>query len=132
MYSGMRGTSVTARGEPTGMGCEWRATTSRCAIEQPADGSGEPSDGRFPMSSVRVAVIQAAPVVFDVPRTLARLHELAHAAARQGARLAVFPEAFVSAYPKGMDFGARLGMRTAEGREDFRRYFAGAIDVPGP
>jgi len=51
--------------------------------------------------------------------------------ARQGAKLAVFPEAFVSAYPKGLDFGARLGLRTAEGREDFRRYYDSAIEVPG-
>jgi nitrilase len=31
-----------------------------------------------------------------------------------------------------MDFGAVVGSRTAEGREQFRRYWAGAIDVPGP
>ena len=82
------------------------------------------------MSMLRVAVVQAAPVVFDVPRTLAKLHDLTSDAGRRGARLAVFPEAFVSAYPKGLDFGARMGMRSAEGREDFRRYFDSAIDVP--
>lgn len=44
----------------------------------------------------------------------------------------MFPEAFVGGYPKGLDFGARLGSRTPEGREDFRRYFETAIDLPGP
>jgi nitrilase len=44
----------------------------------------------------------------------------------------VFPEAFVGGYPKGIDFGARLGMRSPEGREDFRRYYESAIDLPGP
>jgi len=78
------------------------------------------------------AVVQAAPVAFDRERTLAKLADLAADAARRGARLAVFPEAFVSAYPKGLDFGARVGMRTREGREDFRRYFDSAVDVPGP
>jgi nitrilase len=84
------------------------------------------------MSPIRAAVVQAAPVVFDVPRTLAKLRDLAADAARQGARLAVFPEAFVAAYPKGLGFGARMGMRSPEGREEFRRYFDSAIDVPGP
>jgi nitrilase len=78
------------------------------------------------------AVVQAAPVPFDRDRTLGKLRDLAADAARRGAKLAVFPEAFVSAYPKGLDFGARVGMRTREGREDFRRYFDSAVDVPGP
>src|SRR3989304_754068 len=78
------------------------------------------------------AVVQAAPVPFERERTLEKLRGLAADAARRGARLVVFPEAFVSAYPKGLDFGARVGMRTREGREDFRRYFDSAVDVPGP
>ena len=78
------------------------------------------------------AVVQAAPVAFERERTLEKLRGLAAGAARRGARLAVFPEAFVSAYPKGLDFGARVGMRSREGREDFRRYFDSAVDVPGP
>lgn len=81
---------------------------------------------------VKAAVVQAAPVVFDVARTLDKLADLTADAARQGAELVVFPEAFVSAYPKGLDFGARLGMRSPEGREDFRRYFESAIDLPSP
>jgi nitrilase len=84
------------------------------------------------MNPFRVAVVQASPVVFDVPRTLAKLRDLTANAAAQGARLAVFPEAFVSAYPKGLGFGARMGMRSPEGREEFRRYFDSAIAVPGP
>jgi nitrilase len=43
----------------------------------------------------------------------------------------VFPEAFLGGYPKGLDFGARLGSRSAEGRVIFRRYYESAIDVPG-
>jgi nitrilase len=84
------------------------------------------------LSLLRVAVVQAAPVVFDVGRTVGKLRDLAADAARQGARLALFPEAFVSAYPKGLGFGARMGMRSPEGREEFRRYFDSAVAVPGP
>lgn len=78
------------------------------------------------------AVVQAAPVVFDTARTLEKLRDLTSDAAATGAKLAVFPESFVSAYPKGLDFGARIGMRAPEGREDFRRYWESSIDVPGP
>ena len=86
------------------------------------------------MTAFTAAVVQAAPVGFDVPRTLDKLADLTADAARRGAKLAVFPEAFISAYPKGLDFGARVGMRApgAHGRDMFRRYFESAIDVPGP
>ncbi|MBA3898455.1 MAG: nitrilase [Sphingomonadaceae bacterium] len=80
----------------------------------------------------RVAVIQAGTTLFDTPATLAKLERLAGEAAAGGAKLAVFPEAFVGGYPKGMDFGARVGSRTGEGRDWFARYHASAIDVPGP
>jgi nitrilase len=81
---------------------------------------------------VRAAVVQAAPVMFDTPRTIAKLVDLTECAAANGAEIVVFPEAFVGGYPKGLDFGARLGMRSPEGREDFRRYYDSAISVPGP
>jgi nitrilase len=84
------------------------------------------------MSTFLAAVVQDAPVVFDAARTIDKIGVLTAEAAAQGARLVVFPEAFVSAYPKGLDFGARVGMRSAEGRETFRRYFDSAIAVPGP
>jgi nitrilase len=80
----------------------------------------------------KVAVVQASPVVFDRERTVKKVHALATEAARKGARLVVFPEAFVSAYPRGMDFGAVIGSRSDKGREQFRRYWESSIDVPGP
>jgi nitrilase len=84
------------------------------------------------MSTVRVAVVQAAPVAFDRESTLQRVRALTSEAAGEGARLIVFPEAFVSGYPRGLDFGARVGSRTPEGRELFRRYWESAVVVPGP
>ena len=82
-------------------------------------------------SIVRVAVVQAAPVAFDREFTLAKVRRLALDAASRGARLIVFPEAFVSAYPRGMTFGAVIGSRSAEGREWYRRYWESSVDVPG-
>ena len=60
------------------------------------------------------------------------MRTLAAEAAAANAQLIVFPEAFVSGYPRGLDFGARVGSRTPEGREMFRRYWESAVDVPGP
>ena len=79
---------------------------------------------------IRAAVVQATPSAFDRTRTLEKLGRLVAEAARQGAELAVFPEAFVSGYPKGLDFGAVVGRRTREGRDHFRRYFESAVEVP--
>ena len=84
------------------------------------------------MNSVRAAVVQASPCPFDRDRTLEKVAELTREATRDGSQLVVFPEAFVSAYPWGASFGATLGQRTPQGREDFRRYWDSAVDVPGP
>ena len=81
---------------------------------------------------VRAAVVQAAPALFDTPRTLQKLTDLTADAARRGAGLVVFPEAFVGGYPKGHDFGASVGVRTPEGRDEFRRLYEAAVEVPGP
>ena len=80
---------------------------------------------------IRAAVVQAGSVGFDREASLAKLEQLVAGAAEQGAQLAVFPEAFISAYPKGLDFGAVVGNRTAAGRDHFRRYYESAIEVPG-
>lgn len=82
--------------------------------------------------TVRVAVVQSAPVSFDRDCTIAKVRTLTAQAAERGARLVVFPEAFVSAYPRGMTFGAVIGERSAEGREWYRRYWESSVDVPGP
>lgn len=87
----------------------------------------------FPSMTVfRAAVVQAASIAFDRDRTLERVRSLTDEAADRGARLIVFPEAFVSGYPRGLDFGVRVGSRTPEGRELFRRYCESSVDVPGP
>jgi nitrilase len=83
-------------------------------------------------SGSRVAVVQAAPVAFDRDCTLERVRTLTQQAAARGATLVVFPEAFVSAYPRGMTFGAVVGERSPEGRDWYRRYWDSSVDVPGP
>jgi nitrilase len=83
------------------------------------------------MSIIRAAVVQDSPIVFNREATIEKAHSLVGKAAHQGAQLVVMPEAFVSAYPAGLDFGARIGQRTPKGRDDFRRYYESAVEVPG-
>jgi nitrilase len=77
----------------------------------------------------RVAVVQDCPVPFDLGATVAKVEQLTAKVAETEARLIVFPEAFVSAYPKGLDFGARVGLRSPNGRDMFRRYFESALEL---
>src|SRR5919109_2328836 len=84
------------------------------------------------MTRVAAAVVQAAPVAFDVAATVAKVERLTGDAAAGAAGLVVFPEAFISCYPRGITFGATVGARTAEGRAWFRRYWESSVDVPGP
>jgi nitrilase len=83
------------------------------------------------VSSRRVAVVQAAPSLFDPAETRHRFEALLAEAAAGGAELVVFPEAFVGGYPKGATFGATVGARTDEGRALFARYRRSAVEIPG-
>lgn len=78
------------------------------------------------------AVVQMASIPADPMATAEKAAAKLREAARQGARLVVFPEALVGGYPKGASFGAPIGMRKPEGREAFARYHAAAIDLDGP
>lgn len=82
--------------------------------------------------TVRLAAIQAAPKLFDREESLTRFEYWLQQAADDNVDLAVFPEAFLGGYPKGVDFGARVGSRDMPGRELFQRYFETSFAVDGP
>ncbi len=82
--------------------------------------------------TVRVAVVQAAPVVFDLEKTLEKALGLIKEAAQKGANIVVFPETFIPGYPRGLTFGFNVGARTMEGRKDFQRFHDNCVAVPGP
>jgi nitrilase len=82
--------------------------------------------------SVKVAVVQAAPVLFDREATVEKACRLAAEAQAEGARLMLFPEAFVPAYPRGLGFGMVVGQRSEAGRRLWERYRDNAVDVPSP
>ena len=81
---------------------------------------------------LKIAVIQEAPVLFDLEKTMEKTIQLSREAAASGAKLIVFPESFIPCYPRGLTFGMVIGSRTSEAREDFQRYYENAVAVPGP
>jgi nitrilase len=82
--------------------------------------------------SVKVAVVQAASVLFDREASIEKACRLTEEAGAEGARLILLPEAFVPAYPRGLSFGMVVGARTPAGRRVWERYRDHAVDVPGP
>jgi len=82
--------------------------------------------------SVKVAVVQAAPLPFDREGTTEKVVRMTREAGEAGAELVLFPEAFVGGYPWGLAFGTAVGGRTPAGRRTWERYWRAAIQVPGP
>jgi nitrilase len=71
-------------------------------------------------------------VLFDREASLEKPCRLTAEAAAEGAKLVLFPEAFIPGYPRGLTFRAVVGHRSAEGRRTWQRYWTNAVDVPGP
>lgn len=62
--------------------------------------------------------------------TLAQTRQLARRAAdTHRADILLLPEAYIGGYPRGSAFGCVVGGRTAEGRDEFLRYFEAAVDL---
>ena len=80
----------------------------------------------------RVSVLQAGSDPFDTPSTITKFSDLLLDAKATKSDLAIFPEAFVGGYPKGVDFGVRVGSRNDAGRELFRLYSDNAVELGSP
>lgn len=80
--------------------------------------------------NLRVAVIQAAPVIMDKEKTIQKSVSLIIEAGQQDAKLVIFPEVYIPAYPRGLSFGFVVGSRTFEGRQDWKRYHDNSVIVP--
>ena len=84
------------------------------------------------LPTIKVAVVQAAPVLFNREATVEKTCQLIHEAAAGGAQFVLFPEAFIPAYPRGLSFGMVVGSRTPEGRNLWQRYWDNSVEIPGP
>ena len=81
--------------------------------------------------TVRVAAVQATPVILDVDATIDKVIDLLGEAADGGATLVVFPECFVSLYPSGA-WAAQAATWSSDCDELWERMWASSIDVSGP
>jgi nitrilase len=84
------------------------------------------------MRNATIAALQIGSQPDGTAATLDRILSHASSIRNAGAQLVVMPEALLGGYPKGADFGARVGYRTPEGRDAFLKYWREAIEVPGP
>jgi len=80
---------------------------------------------------VKVACVQAEPVVLDREATIDKLSKLTAEAAGEGASLVVFPEVFVSVYPSSVWAKAFAGWADPRVKEAFARLSREALTVPG-
>ena len=93
-----------------------------------AASSYSPQMTRFP--TVRVAAIQATPVILDADATVDKACRLLDEAAADGVQLAVFPETFVPLYPSNA--WAKSAAAFEGWNEFWERMWDNAVDVPGP
>jgi nitrilase len=82
-------------------------------------------------ATVRVAAVQATPVLLDAEATVDKAIALFDAAVDEGASLVVFPECFISIYPSGA--WAAAAATWADGCDElWERMWLSSIDVEGP
>ncbi len=82
------------------------------------------------VKKVKVAVVQAAPILFDKALTIEKACHLIKDAGANGSKVVLLPEAFIPAYPRGFSFGMVVGSRSVEGRCLWKRYWDNAIELP--
>jgi nitrilase len=81
---------------------------------------------------VKVACVQAEPVVLDRAATLDKLERLTAEAAGEGADLVVFPETFVPAYPSSVWARRLAGWADPRAKAAFALLARESVAVPGP
>jgi nitrilase len=82
--------------------------------------------------SLKVACVQAEPVVLDREATIDKLAALTTQAAGEGARLVAFPEAFIPAYPFSVWARALAGWVAPGAKEAFALLARESLEIPGP
>jgi predicted amidohydrolase len=80
--------------------------------------------------TVRIAALQATPVILDSEATIDKAVRLLGEAAGAGARLAVLPETFVALYPSNAWAHQAAGFAGSD--ELWERMWASSVEVPGP
>ena len=81
--------------------------------------------------TVKVACVQAESVVFDRAATIDKIDGIAADVAANGARLALFPEAFIPVYPSSR-WARHLAGSDGDARPLYARLARESLEIPGP
>lgn len=81
------------------------------------------------MKTVKVGVVQATPVLFDLSKTVDLVIDWIAKGAEAGCQLLLFPESFIPCYPRGLTFDAVVGRRTDRGRAVWLDYWENSVEV---
>ena len=84
------------------------------------------------MESVKVACVQAEPVLFECSATIDKMEGLAAEIGKNGARLALFPEAFIPVYPSSRWARHLAGWDGDDARPIYARLARESLTIPGP
>lgn len=80
----------------------------------------------------KVAALQIGSDPQGTQKTLDNILKYEQQILDSNCQLLVMPEALLGGYPKGADFGARIGYRTPLGRKEYLAYWQQAIELDGP
>lgn len=83
------------------------------------------------MGSVKVAVAQAASILFDKDASVEKACQLVAEAGDNKSNIVLLPEAFIPGYPRGFTFGMKIGSRNEKGRDLWKRYWENSLDIAG-
>jgi nitrilase len=81
---------------------------------------------------VKVACVQAEPVILDREATVEKLARLTAEARRAGAQLVVFPETFIPAYPSSSWAKFLAGWADSRAKAAFAMFARESVEVPSP
>jgi nitrilase len=84
------------------------------------------------MKNKIIAALQVGSCNNNKAATLTKILSFEEQIKASNCSILVMPEALLGGYPKGADFGTRVGYRTDDGRDDFLQYWKQSVELDGP
>ncbi len=82
--------------------------------------------------NVKVALVQQPPVFLNLPKTLAKIEVIAEECAKEGAKIVVFPETWLSGYPIWLDEAPKAALWDFAPAKRLYQYLTeNSLQIPG-